>query len=178
MARKGWILLWHKMAENPLWLEETFTKGQAWIDLLLMASTQETEQPGAVCCSRMYLARRWRWSHHKVTRFLDRLERDGMVFVNKNGKLNGKPDGKCQNVLLTIVKYGSYQVHKRQNGKPDGKQDGNQNGTENGDIERRTEEAARRAGAVGTGDRKLPDVIRGAGFESWDEYNEWRRRNT
>ena len=178
MARKGWIILWHKLADNPIWLEEPFTRGQAWVDLLLMASTQETDHPGAVCCSRMYLSRRWRWSHHKVTRFLERLEQDGMVFVNKNGKLNGKPNGKCQKVLLTIVKYSSYQVHKRPDGKQNGKQNGKPNGTENGDIERRTEEAVRRPEGGGTADRKLPAAFRDMGFESYEEYEEWRRRNT
>ena len=168
--------MWHKLADRPIWLEEPFTRGQAWVDLLLMASTQETDQPGAVCCSRMYLSKRWRWSHHKVTRFLDRLEKDGTVFVNKNGKPNGKPDGKCQKVLLTIVKYSSYQVRKKEDGKQNGKQNDKGNGKENGDIERIIEEADRPEGRR-SADRKIPEAFENMGFESYDDFEEWRRKN-
>lgn len=157
------------MIDSPLWLNEPFTKGQAWVDLILMASRQDSDDPGAVCCSVLYLANRWKWSHGKVRRFLERLKSEGMIIVHRNGHQNGQANGK----LLTVAKYSAYQ----RDGKQNGKQNENKNEKENGKIEEDTE-AARRAGAVGTGDRKLPDVIRDAGFESWDEYNEWRRRNT
>lgn len=169
MARKGWVKLWHKLADDPLWLEEPFTKGQAWVDLLLLASTPDSERPGAVNCSLRYLARRWKWSKDKVRRFLARLERDGTVFRTQNGTRNGTGNG----TLLTIVKYRRYQIDRT----PNGTEDGTENEPKSAPKEE-DKEAARRAGAVGTGDRKLPDVIRDAGFESWDEYNEWRRRNT
>ena len=173
MARKGWVKLWHKLADDPLWLEEPFTKGQAWVDLLLLASTPDSERPGAVNCSLRYLARRWRWSRDKVSLFLKRLEENEMIYRPEN-QPGIRPQNRPQNrPLLTIVKYRRYQIDRTQN-QPE-------NETENEPKNRHKEEdkeAARRAGAVGTGDRKLPDVIRDAGFESWDEYNEWRRRNT
>ena len=169
MARKGWVKLWHKLADDPLWLEEPFTKGQAWVDLLLLASTPDSERPGAVNCSLRYLARRWKWSKDKVRRFLARLERNGTVFRTQNGTRNGTGNG----TLLTIVKYRRYQIDRT----PNGTEDGTENEPKSAPKEE-DKEAARRAGAVGAGDRKLPDVIRDAGFESWDEYNEWRRRNS
>jgi len=34
---EGWIRLYRKMQDNPLWTSEPFTRGQAWIDLLMIA---------------------------------------------------------------------------------------------------------------------------------------------
>ena len=39
--KAGWIKLWRKFADDPLWVSEPFTKGQAWVDLLLMAQGTE-----------------------------------------------------------------------------------------------------------------------------------------
>ena len=150
MARNGWVKLFHRLADNSMWLECKFTPGQAWVDLLLMACTMESDQPGAVCCSVLYLANRWKWSHHKVTRFLERLERDGMVFVNRNGNRNGKPNGK---------------------------QKGKQNGKENGNIEDDKDDSVRPAEADGTERREVPAKFRDW-FSTYEEYEDWRRSNT
>jgi hypothetical protein len=34
----GWIKLHRKIVESPDWLSEPFTRGQAWVDLLLIAN--------------------------------------------------------------------------------------------------------------------------------------------
>ena len=167
MARKGWIKLWHKLGDSPLWLSEPFTRGQAWVDLLLMASTQETDRPGAVCCSIRYLARRWKWSKGKVSRFIDYLEKDGTVFRTQNGPQNGTRHG----TLLTIAKYRRYQIDRTQNRT----EDEPQNEPENGHIEEDKEKAVRPADADGTGDRRIPEAFRGR-FASWEEFNEWRNQ--
>ena len=39
--RSGWIKLWRKFVDDPLWTSEPFTKGQAWVDLLLLAQGTE-----------------------------------------------------------------------------------------------------------------------------------------
>lgn len=169
MARNGWVKLFHRLADNSMWLECKFTPGQAWVDLLLMACTMESDQPGAVCCSVLYLANRWKWSHHKVTRFLERLESDGMVFVNRNGNRNGKPNGK----LLTVAKYEGYQ----NGGKPNGKQKSKQNGKENGNIEDDKDDSVRPAEADGTERREVPAKFRDW-FSTYEEYEDWRRSNT
>lgn len=171
MARDGWVKIWRKLIDTPLWLEEPFTRGQAWIDLILMAKRPDSDNPGAVCCSIMYLCNRWKWSHGKVERFISRLNRDGMVNVHKNGHQNGESFGK----LLTVVKYGSYQNRVDQNGE----RNVHKNGDKNGDIEEDNggEGVARHADAGGAKERKLPAVFQGK-FESYEEYEEWRRINS
>ena len=170
MARDGWVKVWRKLIDNPLWLEEPFTRGQAWIDLILMAKRQDSDDPGAVCCSVLYLANRWKWSHGKVKRFLERLRSGGMIIVHKNGHQNRQSYGK----LLTVAKYGSYQTDGKQNGKQNGKPDEK----ENGKIEEDDEKPVRRPDGGGTVDRKSMEVYRELGFESEEDFKEWRRRNT
>ena len=149
-----------------MWLEDTFTKGQAWVDLIMMAKRPDSDDPGAVCCSVLYLANRWKWSRGKVKRFLERLKEAGMIIVHKNGHQNGQSNGK----LLTLAKYSAYQF--------DGKQNGKQNGHQNGKIEEDDEKAARRPDGGGAVDRRSMEVYRQLGFESEEDFNEWRRRNT
>lgn len=170
MAHEGWAKVWRKLIDHPLWLEEKFTRGQAWVDLILMAKRPDSDDPGAVCCSVLYLSRRWRWSHGKVERFFERLKADGMIIVHKNGHQNGQANGK----LLTVAKYSSYQI----DGKRNGKQNVHQNEKENGKIEEDDEKAARRPDGGGAVDRRIPEAFRDMGFDSYDDYEEWRRRNT
>lgn len=153
--------------DNPIWLEERFTKGQAWVDLIMMAKRPDSDDPGAVCCSVLYLANRWKWSHGKVRRFIDRLKNAGMVIVHKNGHQNGQSNGK----LLTLAKYSAYQIDRKQNGKPNGKQ----NEKENGKIEEDKEKSARHADAGAAVRGKFPEKLRDMGFSSWEDYDEWRR---
>ena len=155
--------------DSPLWLDEPFTRGQAWVDLILMAKRQDSDDPGAVCCSVLYLAKRWKWSHGKVKRFLERLKSAGMIIEHKNGHQNGQSNGK----LLTLAKYSAYQIGGKQNGKQDGKP----NGKENGKIEEDDEKAARHADAGAAEDRRLPAVLRDK-FATWEDYEKWRRINT
>ena len=75
-----------------LWQEKPFSKGQAWIDLLMMANFEEVKKPykgdfitykiGEVNVSKLFLANKWGWERKKVDRFLSLLEADKMVSVN------------------------------------------------------------------------------------------------
>lgn len=173
MARKGWVKLFHKLADNDMWLECRFTPGQAWVDLLLVASTMETDVPGQVFCSVLWLSKRWRWSRGKVERFLDRLETDGMVIRQRNGQQNGQRNRQSNEHLLTVVKYRRYQIDRQQNGQ----QNGQHSEPKNGHIEEDKERPARHAGAGAAEERKIPAAFRDM-FESVDEYEEWRRINS
>ena len=96
--KAGWIKLWRKFADDPLWVSEPFTKGQAWVDLLLMAQGTENTifkngkfmefQPGTVYKSILELSKRWKWSRNKVSRFLKSLENETMV-ETKSDTTNG-----------------------------------------------------------------------------------------
>lgn len=71
----GWVKLHRTLAYNKLWLSEPFTKGQAWVDLLMLAG-----RDGTVHASYAWLAKRWQWNHkEKVRRFLAYLEENGMI---------------------------------------------------------------------------------------------------
>lgn len=84
----GWIKVDRQLQEHWLW-EGRFSKGQAWIDLLLLANHDDVKtvykgeiivcKRGDVNRSMLYLADRWGWSRKSVKHFLDLLEKDGMV---------------------------------------------------------------------------------------------------
>ena len=145
----GWIKIWRKIADSPMWLEEPFTKGQAWIDLLLLATASDhvsrykgrnkTYKSGTVHFSLRYLATRWGWSRNKVYRFIDRLQKDGMIEYQSrtsNGTLSGTKNGTINETTfdtsLTIIKWALYQVEGKKNGTTNGTTDGTAIRTGNG----------------------------------------------
>jgi hypothetical protein len=77
-----------------LWEEKFFTKGQAFIDILLNCSN-ESEQivfknqlvntlPGELHTSEKILADRWGWSRTKTRTFLELLEKDQRIILNRS----------------------------------------------------------------------------------------------
>ena len=89
MADKGWICLYRQIQECWVWTDKPFSKGQAWIDLLLLANHRPkkisidgipvTIERGQFHTSTVKLADRWGWDRRKVSRFLDVLEGDSML---------------------------------------------------------------------------------------------------
>ena len=85
----GWIKVHRCLCENWLWSDRPFSKGQAWIDLLLMANHEphrlktrtgfvELER-GSFHTEERSLAARWGWSGTKVRNFLTSLESEKMI---------------------------------------------------------------------------------------------------
>lgn len=115
----GYILLHKQIQENCLWGDKPFAKGQAWIDLLLMANFKDGQmmskgmvveiKRGQVFRTTDYLAKRWGWSRGKVLRFLKILENQKMT------TLTGLPNG----TLITIENYNSYQLEQTSYDTPD-----------------------------------------------------------
>lgn len=107
---EGWIKLYRQILDSDLWLEEKFTRGQAWIDLLMLATHKESSfrkrgikihlYRGQVGKSLDELSKRWRWSIGKVKRFLVELENETQIVINNNNV----------NQIITIVNYDKYQV--------------------------------------------------------------------
>jgi hypothetical protein len=114
-AAAGWIKLHRSLADHPIWLGERFTRGQAWVDLLMLAAFEEHEAPsygfrdvmrvkrGQVLTSQVRLAERWGWDRRTVRMFLRNLERRGMVLIE------GSKDTHTGFTLVTIRKYDPYQ---------------------------------------------------------------------
>lgn len=106
---KGWVVIYRSIMDNPLWEDKPFSRGQAWIDMILLASHKNTEfyfdgdmipvEKGQIITSKRKLGERWGWSNSKVNKFLNELEKVGM--------LTQKSDTK--KTTIKIVKYEQYQ---------------------------------------------------------------------
>lgn len=110
MANIGYIKLHRQIQECWIWDgDEPFSKGQAWVDLLLLVNHADkktsfngqiiTIKRGQRLTSIRKLAERWKWSRKKVSNFLDLLESDEMITQERATKAT----------LITIVNYSVYQ---------------------------------------------------------------------
>ena len=107
---RGWIKLHRKIKDNIFWDEKPFSKGQAWVDLLLIANHKDgvikvkngeliTIKRGECGYSQKGLADKWGWSRGKVNRFL--------CFLNERKMVQQKI---IENHTVTaILNYDSYQ---------------------------------------------------------------------
>jgi uncharacterized phage protein (TIGR02220 family) len=107
---RGWISIYRKIREcDLLWDDKPFSRGQAWIDLLLMANHEDKEilfngtytkiERGQRLTSIRKLSEAWGWSRTKTTKFLNELEKAEMLTVKSDTK----------KTLVTIVNYALYQ---------------------------------------------------------------------
>jgi len=113
---KGAFWVHREIEDHWLWKDKPFAKGQAWIDMILMANHQTIKIPykegiteikrGEFIRSVRELANRWGWSKSKVDRFLKQLKSDSMV--------DQKP-GQAANHIC-IINYDSYQAIKNYGG--------------------------------------------------------------
>lgn len=129
--RKGWIYLHRSLVDHWLWNDKPFSKGQAWVDLLLLANYEDVKIPykgevitcerGVVNRSITFLADRWGWDRKTVRTFLHLLESDGMVAIN------------CTTHRTTIIieKYGFFQDIRTTNCTTKSQQVGQQSPTNN-----------------------------------------------
>ncbi len=82
---EGWLRIHRCLAEKPWWLKEKFTRGQAWVDMLMMANHKDNEiviqnsyysiPVGSFVTSQRKLAKRWKWSIGAVNFFLNFLKK-------------------------------------------------------------------------------------------------------
>ena len=105
----GWIRLSRKILDGWLWKETPFSKAQAWIDLLLLASHEKKKfllgnelmevERGSFITSETKLMKRWGWGKGKTRAFLSLLESDDMIIKDSDHK----------RTTITIVNYDKYQ---------------------------------------------------------------------
>jgi len=111
---EGWIKLHRKLLDNPLWTCEPFTRGQAWVDLILLANHEygffykrgiKIEiQRGQVGVSEVGLSDRWKWSRTKVRKFINDLKKEQQIDHQQNNVTQ----------IVTILKYEEYQQKEQQ----------------------------------------------------------------
>lgn len=124
----GWIKLNRKLLHSDLWVSEPFTRGQAWVDLLMLANHKDgfiRVSGKKVCLKRgqcghsvMSLASRWKWSRGKVKRFLCELEAVQQIVQQTDTKTT----------IITICNYSLYQDKEEMDDTSDGTSDGTPNG--------------------------------------------------
>lgn len=92
-----------------MWLSEPFTRGQAWVDLLILANykigyfylrgNKIEVKRGDLARSEAVLAQRWQWSRGKVRGYLKTLETEQQIIQQKSNIIN----------KITIINYRDYQ---------------------------------------------------------------------
>lgn len=110
MKKEGYIKLQRSLLDNPIFNCGQFSKGQAWITLLLLANYKdgfisikngEVIKIGRGECgySELALADIFKWSRGKVKRFLDLLETEKMIQQKK----------RSNRTIIKIINYSIYQ---------------------------------------------------------------------
>jgi hypothetical protein len=104
-----WIKVYRKLSRSDLWLSEPFTRGQAWMDLLMLAAyrpgfvrlrgVRVDYERGQYATAERFLCERWRWSRGKLRRFLDELETGQQIVQQKSNA----------STVVTIINYERYQ---------------------------------------------------------------------
>lgn len=113
--QQGWVKLNRSFMEHAFWTEErTFSRAEAWIDLLLSASygagsfmvngQMVRVEPGQYCTTMVYLSNRWGWSRFKVDSFLKMLKNNEMISLKKTSKYT----------LITLLNWAKYQYEDGQ----------------------------------------------------------------
>jgi hypothetical protein len=109
----GWVALHRQLSDHPLWLGERFTRGQAWVDLILMTSYADhlafqgnrpiQVRRGQILTSQVKLAARWRWNRETVRAFLRLLESAKMAAIQTSKATD------TGYTLVTLLNYDLYQ---------------------------------------------------------------------
>ncbi|MEE9166648.1 MAG: hypothetical protein V3U24_04190, partial [Candidatus Neomarinimicrobiota bacterium] len=108
------------LCNHPIWLQEEFTRGQAWVDMIMLAKFEPgyvrkrgiriNLRIGQLAYSKRTLAERWKWSLGKLNRFLTELEQDGHIEVVSTNVSS----------TITIKNYDYWQEKGLKNESPDG----------------------------------------------------------
>ena len=130
----GYICLFRKMRSNWLWPaneRRSFTKCEAWLDMLMEAQWSREPQPktfgntvlycgyGELLHAIRWYASRWHWSNGKVMRFFKALQNENQI--------GQKTEREC--TRITLVNYARYAEWRNANGTRAERQR-NANGTE------------------------------------------------
>jgi hypothetical protein len=109
-----WIKLYRNLGSSTSWLSEPFTRGQAWLDLLLLTNSKPGHKMvagervdidrGQCGWSTIKLAERWQWSRGRVLRYLNYLQEVEHQIEHQNSR--GK-NRRCK--VITILNYDKYQ---------------------------------------------------------------------
>lgn len=107
---RGWVRIYRRVQDDKLWLFDKFSKGQAWIDMILLAAhadkiflirgNEVSVKRGQLAIAESTLSERWKWSRDKIRKFFKDLEKDGKIIQQKNRLIS----------IYSIVNYDSFQT--------------------------------------------------------------------
>jgi len=112
----GYIKLHRQIQLSDDWHKEPFTRGQAWVDMLLNAAYKPTYvrirgikvhlTRGQLALSVREYAKRWQWSRTKVSAFLEEMchQKDHRISIEKTNVTT----------VVTILNYDLYQGEEPQ----------------------------------------------------------------
>lgn len=110
----GWIKIHRQLSDNDLWTCEPFSRGQAWIDMILLANhkpnffykrgVKVNVNRGQLAWSELALSERWKWSRSKVRKFLKDLEKEHQIEQQKTNVTQ----------VVTIKNYDKFQEKEQQ----------------------------------------------------------------
>lgn len=113
---EGWIKLHRQLLESDLWRSEAFSKGQAWVDLILLANHKDSffykrgvkidVKRGQLARSSVELSDRWKWSRSKVMKFLKDLKKEQQISITVSTVTQ----------VVTVINYDNYQQKEQQTG--------------------------------------------------------------
>lgn len=187
MAKTGsYIKLDRGLKNNSLWLEKPFSKGQAWVDLLLLAQGIDKEKQyrgkiqhqksGVVYTSIIYLSNRWGWYRAKVYRFLENLVNLGMIEIQGwtlndtlNDTRNSTKNSTTNGTIITIEKWAFYQYDGTNNSTNNDTPNDTRNDTPNDTHNRKHTEKAYRESKQ-RNSRSAPDAPSGTPKRGTDEF--------
>lgn len=105
----GWVRLHRKIKKNPIWNIKPYSKGQAWVDLIMSANHEPAQlilgneilniERGQFHTSELKLAEEWGWSRKKVRAYLRTL------IMLKMATTVGTSKG----TTITVENYEEYQ---------------------------------------------------------------------
>lgn len=106
---KGWIRTDRTIRDSWVWKDKPFSKGQAWMDLLLRVNHERRTtmingsviqiEAGSMITSFKQLANDWGWNVKTVRSFIGSLEGDQMVTTERTARWTS----------LTIVNWAKFQ---------------------------------------------------------------------
>lgn len=116
--QKGYVAIFRSLQDHWIWEvepSEKYSKGQAWIDLLLSANYKDNKMlfdnkliivhQGERVTSIKKLADKWHWSRTSVRKFLELLKQDDMIEYTTNNK----------GTWLKVLNYSDYQENGNSN---------------------------------------------------------------
>ena len=105
----AFIYLDRDIANHPLWTDRPFARGQAWVDLILLARFAPSQayirgmridlERGELAMSQELLAERWGWSRGKVARFLDDMQSNSEIERRQYNRID----------IISVCNYNQYQ---------------------------------------------------------------------